>query len=1162
MDRIPFLLMNLTSRWTTGLVGWAIASTLVWYILPIVPALQPPLRRIAVIVALLVICLGVNVVLSWRKRRRAQKLAAAMTGEGRDTQETEADAAEEVARLRERMKQALLRLRRRGGHNLYEQPWYVLIGPPGSGKTTALLNSGLHFPLAQDAEDPAISGLGGTRLCDWWFADEAVLIDTAGRYTTQDSDAAVDRAGWQGFLDLLRRTRPRQPINGVIAVFSLADLAAATRSDLAAHARSVRLRINEISERLQMRVPVYVVFSKADQLRGFDAYFDDLDATRRAQVWGMTFPLETGVEAFSREFRLLLGRLEERLIERLQAEPAAERRALICGFPLQVASLEQSLNDFMTQAFSGSRLDPAPFLRGIYMTSATQEGTPIDRLIGMLARSFGIDQKRAPSLRPAAGRGYFITRMLREVILGEALLVTSRSSRARRRRILRIGGFSIVGVATVACAFLLWRADTANRVAVAQADEALAAYRQVLSGLRLEPVDDDDLPHVAPLLDAAAALPHGGDGWEPTFRGLSQAAKLAQTDRLVYQHALQRMLLPRLIWRLEQQMRGRFADADFLYEATRVYLMLGGAGPLDAKLVHAWMAADWQVRFPGELNNALRSRLLTHLDAMLATPLPPVMLDGALVEAARATFSRVSVAERVYSRLRADAGAQSLPEWTPADALGPSGVEMFTRPSGRKLTEGIPGFFTPAGFHGVLLHNLAATARAVAGESWVLGHAEQIPTEGPEVAALEQSVVALYAADAQKHWDDLLGDLALTSFGNRDAAIRGLYVLSSPQSPIRQLLTAIAREVRLDDAPSGGTAATPAKEARDTSLQKLFVVAAPANAKGVEPVTALRGFDAHFQPVIDLAGSGNAAPLDQVLHLINALQQELAAATLGNTTLPATLQGGGDPVQLLLAEAGRQPVPVSTWLRQIAASGNTMLGSAVHDAASAAFADGNGPGNTCRSLVDGHYPFDQASTRDAPIDDFARVFAPGGLLDSYFQAQIKPFVDTRQTVWRLHALNGVNAPVDAATLASFQRAATIKDTFFPLGGNQPQLRFTLQPEAGATSAKAVLTLGTASTGTASGMVTSFTWPGVDGMSDTSLRLDGAPGAAPVQQASGPWALFRLFGAGALTPDGDEESFRLSFNVGGQSVAFALRAGSSHTPFGRQVLAGFRCPVIK
>ena len=80
----------------------------------------------------------------------------------------------------------------------------------------------------------AVAGVGGTRLCDWWFTENAVLIDTAGRYTTQDSDAAVDRAGWEAFLDLLKRTRPRQPLNGVIVAIALTDIATAPRDGAAA----------------------------------------------------------------------------------------------------------------------------------------------------------------------------------------------------------------------------------------------------------------------------------------------------------------------------------------------------------------------------------------------------------------------------------------------------------------------------------------------------------------------------------------------------------------------------------------------------------------------------------------------------------------------------------------------------------------------------------------------------------------------------------------------------------------------------------------------------------------------------------------------------------------------------------------------------------------
>jgi len=149
----------------------------------------------------------------------------------------------------------------------------------------------LRFPLAAEMGQSPVAGVGGTRMCEWWFTEDAVLIDTAGRYTTQDSDAAVDRAGWEGFLDLLKRTRVRQPLNGVIVAISLTEIAAAPREERLAHARAIRRRIKEIGDRLAVRLPVYAVFTKADLLAGFTEFFDDLDREKRGQVWGATFPL-------------------------------------------------------------------------------------------------------------------------------------------------------------------------------------------------------------------------------------------------------------------------------------------------------------------------------------------------------------------------------------------------------------------------------------------------------------------------------------------------------------------------------------------------------------------------------------------------------------------------------------------------------------------------------------------------------------------------------------------------------------------------------------------------------------------------------------------------------------------------------------------------------
>ena len=203
---------------------------------------------------------------------------------------------------------------------------------------------------------------------------------------------------------------------------------------------------------------------------------------------------------------------------------------------------------------------------------------------------------------------------------------------------------------------------------------------------------------------------------------LRRRPSCAAAPRRVYRHALGYALLPRLIWRLEAQMRGYFTQPDFLYEATRVYLMLGGQGPLDQV---AGQGMD-DLRLAGPVFRRLATwrwspacRLIWMRSSR--SPLPAVPLDEALVAKARTTFSRVSLASRAYSRIKPSAAAQNLPPWRPSDAIGRAGGSVFTRASGKKLSDGIPGFLTVDGFHKVLLPALATATREVASESWVLG---------------------------------------------------------------------------------------------------------------------------------------------------------------------------------------------------------------------------------------------------------------------------------------------------------------------------------------------------------------------------------------------------------------------------------------------------------
>ena len=144
------------------------------------------------------------------RRRRLVRLGAAAGGCARTAPATSssrpcvtqspADAdrpSAEAVKLRERFEEAVATLQAAAAQRAQPVRPAVVRDHRRAGfraRRPRCVNSGLKFPLEQRVGKGAVRGVGGTRNCDWWFTDEAVFLDTAGRYTTQDSDAASDSA--------------------------------------------------------------------------------------------------------------------------------------------------------------------------------------------------------------------------------------------------------------------------------------------------------------------------------------------------------------------------------------------------------------------------------------------------------------------------------------------------------------------------------------------------------------------------------------------------------------------------------------------------------------------------------------------------------------------------------------------------------------------------------------------------------------------------------------------------------------------------------------------------------------------------------------------------------------------------------------------------------
>jgi type VI secretion system protein ImpL len=337
--------------------------------------------------------------------------------------------------------------------------------------------------------------------------------------------------------------------------------------------------------------------------------------------------------------------------------------------------------------------------------------------------------------------------------------------------------------------------------------------------------------------------------------------------------------------------------------------------------------------------------------------------------------------------------------------------------------------------------------------------------------------------------------------------------------------------------------------------------------------------DERYAALRTLVGTGPGAPLDNILAMLTQLQQQLQQLAQQQAQGTAPLPTGADPVALIRAEATRQPEPVARWLTGIAQGATALRGGGVRAAAAAAWSGGGGgaaagggggggggvsPAQLCQQAVSGRFPFTPGATNEIPMDDFARLFAPGGMLDTFFNTQLRPFVDVSGRVWRPQSVDGVPSPAGPEAVANFQRAAVIRDIFFA-GQPQPTFRFDIAPlQLDAGARQATLDLDGVVVTYAHGPTrsTQVTWPGPNRMTNVRLVFDPAPSTGPgVLQANGPWALLRLINQGRISGAGAAERFTLSFTSGERSISYDIRASSTLNPLSSTVLREFRCPAL-
>jgi type VI secretion system protein ImpL len=1150
----------------------------------IVLALHAPLW-IAIVAT--IVCVTLFLLILVIRQVRARLRASALEAELLRQAAQQADSARpdrrvEVQRLQAQMKAAIDTLKRTrlgasgGQAALYALPWYVIVGPPAAGKTTALTQSGLGFIAPPGSNGSKVRGTAGTRNCDWWFSPHAILLDTAGRLATGEDD----RDEWLGFLDTLRRFRERRPLDGVVVAISVEDLVAKNEVDIEEIAKTLRARADEVMNRLEMILPLYVVVTKVDLVAGFVDFWGDLGKSGRNQPWGASFAFDEEIEdpshAVADEFELIERVLHARMLNRLTGEPLPEVRARILQFPLEMAALRRPLVQFVSELCRANPYQETPLLRGFYFSSGTQTGRQLDHVLSNMSRGFNLPAAGAGQARSTNPQSFFVTELFERVIFPDRHLGIASSSRTRRkntRQMVQAGATALAVLAVVVPAAMAYaeNSDIVQATAL-DANRALTLERTPGTDARATSAALDQLVSRVQLLERDAAAFQIRGYWGPySAPMLLGAVKGLYLDRL--RSLVKGQVHPQLLGDVRSTgdlVRMDSVNFQLAYDDLKLYLMLCKPEHLDVGWAAPRLAKVWAKALGGS-NSSEESKLLAHTsyyvnalksDASFAWP-----ADAAAISGAQGRLNSVPLEELRYGWVIE--AAKGVPAIRPDKVFFGPAAQYF---NSRSNVE-VPGTYTALGWQKVKAFLDSPDSRLEL-EPWVVGQRAVENTDSKKTGA--ELLRELYFQRYSKAWAEFIAGLAVVAPTDMRAALDELQVLSASDGPYVRLFKVIAENVRLDVSPPQSLADQALEKGKALAADKLPDAAASAVGAAPPPPRPISPVERQFEPMLRFgfgeasAGQADAAPsklslyLAQLTTLAASLSQlaetkadsaqEFEGALSRTATSVQSLLGGLDPRSRAILEP--------LLMNPIRGSRGSVLNA---DFAQQSDSWKKEVYEVYEQKIAPRYPFADAPA-EVSLAEFTEFFRPDtGVLWKFVSTNLSNRLDRSGNNFVPKA-SADPLPFRPDFLQCLAVAAEITDAAFG-GAPTPSVPFSVKIHpAGSNISEISLTI--------DGLATIYRneperwiavqWPGSGNPRGATLGVRGA-GFTDEIPRMGDFGLFRLLEAGGLkvgtVSDGTQVltgSWSLS-RAGEAPVVLDLRPSKTTHPFARGLFRRLRCP---
>ncbi|AKF82216.1 IcmF [Myxococcus fulvus 124B02] len=1112
----------------------------------------------------------------------------------------------EFSKALQSLKSSKLARARQGKDALSVLPWYMIIGPPGSGKSTALRNSGIQFPYLS-ARGGGVKGVGGTRNCEWWLTNEGVILDTAGRYTTEDDD----REEWLSFLDMLKRNRPRKPVNGLVVAVSVGELIGIDEEQTVQLAQTIRERVDEVMERLKMIVPVYVMFTKCDLLAGFVDLFGDLAKTERGQIWGFTLRPEDAREAIGETFAVRFDELaevvEQRSIVRLGSERHPETRERIFRFPQQFEGLRGNLIEFVQALFAENVYADTPVMRGVYFTSGTQEGSPIDRVMNKMAEAFGIRRTATPSgSRPAVeSRSYFLRDMFADVVFPDQNLAMRSSAEVQRQKRMQLAYAG--GCLAVALLILLFPAMSffENR-------KFIQTTRVMAQALKLEEANKDGgagkmVDAMMPMRQQLDQLLLWKEDGPPTgmrfgmYRGDDLLGPLgafygATVRRVLVDPVLTGDLKDAKTWVAKSREDERpSANSYALYfDRLKLHLLLSGPRtPREPELGEAereWIVNSLRERWgrkAGFTESAHRTtQMANHIDLYVKLLAQDSTLaftrNDQVVRDVRVVLDRLPFSELALAQLISEVSRKKDQyDVTLSSILGSSAQHI--KDGHIKEPQDAPGrvraAFTRRAWEKIVAPKLEHPLQGA--DIWVLDK-DADSTNEIELARQERALRSAYYKQYIEEWQEFLSKLSMKAPTDTTVALAMLEDLTRGEPPLLgKLFRAVAFNVRLGGEQEEGKSDAegmldklkqklgPKGKAIETGVRfangKLADDGPPSEeevrdytADDVEPAFAglLKFGAAPPQAKGPDAPPPEAIPLDiyqEQLQFLRDAQRASMESQSETAAMMTRVQTARVSIQTLIqAQEGWRPLIHSLLWPPIEAISELTIkeqGGKASDQWCSEVA------NAFKQKLAGHYPFNR-NGQDAAVADVGDFYRfESGTLWGFYGGVLKSHVEQSGTRFKFVTRAGrAGGNMYYGSVLSFlARSREISESLFAPRDAEPGVKFAfhIRPSPKLSSIRFTVDGQTVEYNNGPEEWHNFEWPGKGGKAvGATIRVRNNQGKTETLEQEGEWGLFRLMEEGTPSVAGAGRTFSVTWAMPSldTEVVIDFRPTRSASPF--------------